>query len=1002
MRSLTPFDSSLVSQTELGRATALVALGRTAEARAAYETALGLRERMLPPGNRGIIAMRAEYGLYLSRLGEFDAARMHLRQAIADCEHDPLPKSDLLEGCLSRLSSVENRAGNLAESFDLAQRAWERASFTQGPASVSALRMRTVVAYRLMDFGDFAGAAVHLRAIVPAMAAGIGERHPQTLNARMSLVESLLLSGDTLGVRDELAAVRSGLVGQESFANSNAAYLGELAADLERAGGRPEVARDTLRAVIAREWAKRDPAGGRLSTLYVALYGLAGDASRRDEVARLGDDVDRLADSTFAPTTAEWPALVAARASAEARVGLREAAWAHALEAERLARERLEYQVRALPDERALQLANQFGATSELLVAVARPEVPDEVATAWDRVVRWRGLVRDEIAGRRPVAAAAADPAVAAAHARWLGAQRHLAQLVVSGAADPADSAGAAHLAEARQDAESAELAYARAARGAVAPREPVDLARVLAALGPDEALVAFAVAGTREGAGTLAAFVARGGDRRPSLLALGPREAIARDVAAWVALLSTPPPAAGAAAAERGARRAGQALRARIWDPVARLVGDARTVHVVGEGPVVDVPWLALPGKGRGYLAEEARTIQVLTAERDLLRRRADADAGRGLLAVGDPDFAAPDASPIPPDVLAEPLALRTRPWPCSGKEPIALPALPAARAEVEELTRSWPADAGDARLLVGADATETDFKRMAPGRAVLHVATHGVVFAADCADSASGAVAGADASTTRGVGGIAPARAGRRDRADGEPAGGRAEGRPRAAQPTVDGPRRLARARRREPSAGRGARRERGAAHGGGSDHARPARRRLGRALGLPVGRRPRLGARGRARHASRLPPGRRANRDRQPLAGGRSLDGRVDDRAVRGPRPGRLRGEGRSRGVPSGAGRPARRRARHAPLLLGRVQRQRRVIGRRRRRVLWTRWLCEPRLRRLPPRALPPPGRSHEFPRVVSPIYCPPCGPPVSQRGLPCPFEQPSWPFLRPLLP
>jgi CHAT domain-containing protein len=187
-------------------------------------------------------------------------------------------------------------------------------------------------------------------------------------------------------------------------------------------------------------------------------------------------------------------------------------------------------------------------------------------------------------------------------------------------------------------------------------------------------------------------------------------------------------------------------------------MIGDAHTVHIVGEGPVVDLPWLALPGEGRAYLAEEPRTIHVLTAERDLLRRRVEPRTGSGLLAVGDPDFAAPDASPIPPEILAEPIALRTRPWPCSGTKPVALPPLPAARAEVEELARSWPADAGDVRLLVGADASETDFKRMAPGRAVLHLATHGVVFAADCADSTSGELIGAEGSATRGVGGITP----------------------------------------------------------------------------------------------------------------------------------------------------------------------------------------------------------------------------------------------------
>jgi CHAT domain-containing protein len=95
----------------------------------------------------------------------------------------------------------------------------------------------------------------------------------------------------------------------------------------------------------------------------------------------------------------------------------------------------------------------------------------------------------------------------------------------------------------------------------------------------------------------------------------------------------------------------------------------------------------------------------------------------------------------------------LRSRPWPCAGDRPASLPALPAARAEVQAIAQRWPAGAGPVQSLVGAEATEAAFKHEAPGRQVIHLATHGVVLEDTCA-----APAGAG---TRGMGGVEPVAA-------------------------------------------------------------------------------------------------------------------------------------------------------------------------------------------------------------------------------------------------
>jgi CHAT domain-containing protein len=61
--------------------------------------------------------------------------------------------------------------------------------------------------------------------------------------------------------------------------------------------------------------------------------------------------------------------------------------------------------------------------------------------------------------------------------------------------------------------------------------------------------------------------------------------------------------------------------------------------------------------------------------------------------------------------------------------------------------IAAAWPEGAGPARVLTGAEAGEAALKRDAPGRTVLHLATHGIVVADSCGPAIPG---------TRGVGGL------------------------------------------------------------------------------------------------------------------------------------------------------------------------------------------------------------------------------------------------------
>src|SRR5262249_10133736 len=141
-----------------------------------------------------------------------------------------------------------------------------------------------------------------------------------------------------------------------------------------------------------------------------------------------------------------------------------------------------------------------------------------------------------------------------------------------------------------------------------------------------------------------------------------------------WLAALSTPPGSANAVS-EAECRRLGQAVRRMTWDRVAPFVGTATTAYVVGDGPLVALPWQALPAGTTRYLGDTGPTIQGLDAEREIVLPP-PATVGAGLLAIGGPAF---DAET---NVVASvtPMTFRGPLGPCDAAHPLALPPLPAA----------------------------------------------------------------------------------------------------------------------------------------------------------------------------------------------------------------------------------------------------------------------------------------------------------------------------------
>jgi CHAT domain-containing protein/tetratricopeptide (TPR) repeat protein len=749
-------DSAVWADAELYVGLSCASLARHDEARRAYERSLALQEARLGPQNPYLVPTLAEYAMMLVDQGAFADARALLDRAQRLAADAAVESRNFLMETLARRSTLEARAGNLAESIELAELAAEKILQRWGAASAEYARARVRLAYRLGEFGDLAGEARVLRGAVPVLDAALGCDHPHTINARLAWVSASLEVGDTATVAVELVVARRALAAETGTVNRNQLHAALLESRLALLRGDHRTARAHARAVLDQDAPRRDASGRSQAAAIGAILRTCNGPDDRPLIVDLGGELDRLAAQTSIAGTRDWIEVMVLRSRAEAAVGMRDRAWRTALEIERQALDWFRYEVQALPDVRALQLSLRAGETTDLLVGLARHDDPTDVLTAWDRLVRWRGLVAREIARRRPAAGTRSDATLDAAHALWVDAQRRLARRVVTGSLHPTDTAAVAALDSAKAAAEAAERRYVRAARGAIDDDRSVSLDAVRASLTLRQTLVGFARGDDGSGQPTVHAFVATADRALPVAIRLGALAEIERAVAAWrqslVRILDGGPQAAD----EVVSRRLGDRVRRLVWDPVAAVVGDAAEILLVPEGPLLEIPWLALPVDDGRYLAEEPYVLRVLNAERELLRS-APARGGGGLLAIGGPDFDA-GLEPPQPDPFSR-MALRST-VPCLMAGDIVLEDLPASRQEVAQIAAMWSVapDEGPVMLLVGANADERTVKELAPGHAILHLATHGVVIEDGCARATAGATAGAMAGPmARGVGGLA-----------------------------------------------------------------------------------------------------------------------------------------------------------------------------------------------------------------------------------------------------
>jgi CHAT domain-containing protein/tetratricopeptide (TPR) repeat protein len=771
-----------------GEANAEVAYSLNGEAASAYvldrralydslqRRILSIRERILPPGHPDRVKSLSAVALSSQALGDFAEAERYARRAVAMAEAFlPADHVERAYAC-QRLAEVRREQGEYAESRTLHERALAILDRALGPDAPDVMIARHALLLAMVFTGDY----LEAQRVAREQLAACGRRgaSPRELG---NALDDLAWTQFRLGQSDsavanerESYAVFLGSLGPKN--SLTVSTLTNLAA-MEAGAGHLAVA-DSLYARCIELKAER--AGPAALDLVNPLEGQGAVRQGRGDLAGARESFGRALRITEANRPADHPLVglaIASVARLELQEGRRDSALAHALRAERIGRDHFRTMAGSLAEREALR----YGATRVSALDVALSLATDEHGIAppmrravWDALIRSRALVLDALIERRALARRG-DPETERLALAVAGARSRRARAALTAS----DSAGFARLDSLRGEVDREERALAERSVG-FRHREAdaaAGLDEIAAALPKGAALVAFArfergldtrslIGEHATGTASYAAFVLRAGAEAPAVVPLGGAARIEAAVAAWLRSLSAPPPAGVAGTRfEAECRARGLAVRRAVWDPIAPHLphqGSAGLVLVVPDGALHAVPLAALPDGPRGYLLEHGPVLHVLTSERDVLPSP-EPESGRGLLAMGGVDFdranTSPAASPLVAALAGDGEVSRgVRPG-CEAFARLRFGPLPGTAAEVDEIANAWRAAAGatpeEARVETGERASERTFKQFAPGRRIVHLATHGFFLDVNCASSGVTSVAGA-----RGVAGLVPAR--------------------------------------------------------------------------------------------------------------------------------------------------------------------------------------------------------------------------------------------------
>jgi CHAT domain-containing protein/tetratricopeptide (TPR) repeat protein len=709
-------DSAELAGSLEGLASSLGALGRWGEERSRLERLLEIHEKAYGPAHANVASVLYKLGLCAFNLGEYVEARTWLERALAIRLKEFGPEHSWVARVLDYLGIVAAHLGDYERAREYkeeALRIWEMA---HGPDSA-------IVAIGLKNLGYFLVYRLHR-----------AEEALPLLRRSLAIYERLegsdgpnvvwVLYPLTLALRE----------------------LGDHEAAIKRGRQLVALARRHVPAVFQ--------AGA-----HKFLAGSLAAADRFGEARRSYMTAQSLLESAGMGRGHDAASAMAELGVLEWRVGDLERALHWSSRASDLLDRYTRDTLALLPEAQALRLVSTRDRPEKILASGLLHAPGDRapwLEATWNWSLRRRGAVLEELAARRREVLEAESPEARAAWERLAEARRQLSVLWVRAQESvPGEQEGekGSPLARAMREKEEAEQALASlsAAYREARSMSEVTLESLRNALPSDSALVEYVRVPVLKPRSTESelhdvALILPGGDRPPTFTDLGPSSEIDRRVRSWRAALH------GdfvrlASKGESGVSLdrlevSGARLREAAWDPVAERIRGANTVFVVADGPLHQVHLGALPSPDGRYLIEDGPALHVLSTARDLvrLRRRETATSpGKGLLALGAPDYDAGATVRIASlgEAGAATTAFRGGRTSCPTLSEANWRALPESGQEAGDVALLFERHERPATLLVGAAASEERFKREAPGKRILHLATHGFFLQGGCASA-------------------------------------------------------------------------------------------------------------------------------------------------------------------------------------------------------------------------------------------------------------------------
>ncbi len=709
--------------------------GAYSRARNLYERALAIREKRLGGDHLHVAWSLSNLAYNHVSEGDYAAARSLYERALEIQRKALGPEDRGVAKTMDDLAELLHWTGDLSGAREMYESALEIRRHTLGPGHIDLAWSQERLGLLLAEMGDPLRARYLCEAALAIREKHLGATHPEIARSLVGLAGLRATAGD----REEARALYS-------------RALGILGGSV---GGEHPLVAEALRGTARLDLQEGDLAGARA----------AGERALRNAERSLGPQHPKVAEIR------RDLALVLFAG------GQSSAALDQALLAEAIGREHLILTVRTLPERQALRYAEVRSSALDLALTVAATGgIPGAGGRVWDAVVRSRALVLDEMAARMRSAGETAIGEAALLSSDLIQVTRRLAQESLRGSEAENLAAYRSRLEALRAEKERLErlLAESGASPAPSGGRKGIGLEEITRKLPAGTALVAYTLyddlRDPGKAASRYAAFVHSSEGGEPRFVDLGPAGAVHHAVARWRAEILE----------HRGSREApagpildaggtaGDALRRAIWDPVARSVSGTAAVFIVPDGALHRVSFAALPDGHGAYLIESGPLFHYLSAERDVAASGDPAPLGAGLLALGGPAFDERPEEPAaalaavrppgsPPGSDRSGGSFRGERRACGDLRTLRFGDLPASGAEAEEVMALWRSaapqgQAGNALYLAGPRATEAAFKEAAPGRRILHLATHGFFLDGGCP-------AATEETGRRGIGSLATA---------------------------------------------------------------------------------------------------------------------------------------------------------------------------------------------------------------------------------------------------